>query len=890
MWHQQHTDAILDELSVRPETGLTRDEAALRLQRHGENRLSGGKSKSILRIFFEQINSPLIYILIGAAVISGVLRHWEDSVIILAVILINAIVGVIQESKAAKAIDALKRIASPKAVVRRDGVVQEIDSTQVVPGDVIVLDAGRVVPCDVRLIESANLKIEESALTGESVPVEKDAAFAPADDAGVGDRLNMAYSSTIVTYGRGVGVAVATGMRTEIGGIAKLLSETEDEQTPLQAKLAVFGRKLGIVILILCAVMFGVAIVQELAREGVVAQEPLLEFFLTAVSLAVAAIPEGLPAIVTIVLAIGVQKMSRRNAIVRSLPAVETLGSVTIICSDKTGTLTQNLMTVTRLATAGGEPIPAEEAKAEESSTRRLFEILALCNDATYSEERQTGDPTEVALVAVAHHNGLDKTTLDDRHPRVAEVPFDSDRKMMSTIHEFGDRCLVMTKGALDELLRRCTQVMDASGTVRPIQDADRQEALESARDLSRQALRVLGAAYREVGPDDDSSAADSASVEHGLVYTGLVGMIDPPREEVKVSVAECVSAGIVPVMITGDHRATAFAIAKDLGIAQNEDQAISGSEIDDMTDEQLTEAAVRVRVFARVSPEHKVRIVTAFRRRGNIVSMTGDGVNDAPSLQAADIGVAMGITGTDVAKGASDMVLTDDDFSTIVAAVEEGRNIFANIKKVITFLLSCNAGEIVAVFGSVIAGLATPLQPIHILWVNLITDTFPALALGMDPGDPNALKRKPRKPNESLFAGGTGPSVILNGILIGAITLTAYLIGRGRYPGSLSHAQTLAFAVLSVSQLFHAFDLRHFERSLFSVGPFSNKYLLGALGLGLVLQFSVIMIPPVASVFNVTPLTPEDWWVVVPLAVSPIMFNEIGKLVARMVRRSKAD
>ena len=888
MWHQKPTDALLDELSVRLETGLSNDEVARRLERHGENRIRGGKSKSILRIFFEQIHSPLIYILIGAAVISGVLRHWEDSVIILAVILINAVVGVIQESKAAKAIEALKRIASPKAVVRRGGVVQEVDATQVVPGDVLVLDAGRVVPCDVRLLESANLKIEESALTGESVPVEKDAACVPAEDAGVGDRLNMAYSSTIVTYGRGVGVAVGTGMSTEIGGIAKMLSQTEDEQTPLQAKLAVFGRKLGIVILILCAVMFAVAILQELAREGVVAQGPLLEFFLTAVSLAVAAIPEGLPAIVTIVLAIGVQKMSRQNAIVRSLPAVETLGSVTIICSDKTGTLTQNQMTVTRFATSGGEVRAAEEADAGEVQTQRLLEILALCNDATYTAEKQTGDPTEVALVAVAHRHGLEKGALDDAHPRLAEVPFDSDRKMMSTVHEFEHEHLVMTKGALDELLRRCTRVMDRGGAVRPITDGDREAALAQAKELSGQALRVLGAAYRPVESGEDLSKPEAASIERDLVYAGLVGMIDPPREEVKVSVARCVSAGIVPVMITGDHRATAFAIAKELGIAQNEDQSISGAEINDMTDKELTDAASHVRVFARVSPEHKVRIVTAFRRRGNIVSMTGDGVNDAPSLQAADIGVAMGITGTDVAKGASDMVLTDDNFSTIVAAVEEGRNIFANIKKVITFLLSCNAGEIVAVFGAVIAGLATPLQPIHILWVNLITDTFPALALGMDPGDPNALKRKPRKPNESLFAGGTGPSVILNGLLIGAITLTAYLIGRARYPDSLAHAQTLAFAVLSVSQLFHAFDLRHFERSIFTVGPLSNKWLLGALALGLVLQFSVIMIAPVASIFNVTPLDAADWWVVVPLAVSPIIFNEIGKVVVRLAGRRR--
>ncbi len=882
-WKSSSAATVLEEMGTDRERGLDPQQAAERRERYGENRLREGRKTTIIERFLGQFRNVLIYILLIAALVSGVLGELSDAIVIAAIVVLNAVIGVIQESRAEEAIAALKKLSSPKALVRRDGRVQEIESTAIVPGDIVVLEAGRVVPCDLRLVESANLKVEESALTGESVPVEKDAdATVPPEGVSIGDQVTMAFASTIVTYGRGVGVAVATGMDTELGRIAGMLEEQGTDATPLQERLERFGRFLGFLILGLCAIMFGVGIVQLLVREGMIPTEPLLELFLTAVSLAVAAIPEGLPTIVTVVLAIGVQQMSRRNAIVRRLPAVETLGSVTVVCSDKTGTLTQNRMTVTRYLAGDGEVADLDRLDADDALGRSLLETIVHCNDATFGgeEAESTGDPTEVALLAAGARFGVERDELAGRQPRIAERPFDSERKMMSTVAEVGegDAAIVHTKGALDSVLPRCARIATAAGE-RAITDEDRERVQAAAAAMSDEALRVLAAARREVEP----AAANGSDLETDLTFIGLVGMIDPPRMEVKDSIALCRRAGITPVMITGDHRNTALAIARELDIAKSQAQAISGHELDEMDDVELARRVKDLRVFARVSPEHKVRIVQAFQENGELVSMTGDGVNDAPSLQAADIGVAMGITGTDVARGASDMVLTDDNFATIVTAIEAGRNIYANIKKAITFLLSCNAGEIVAIFTAILIGWRSPLLPIHILWVNLITDSLPALALGMDTGDPDALRRPPRDPEESIFAGGTSFSVVLNGFVIGAITLAAFQIGNALYEDSLSHARTMAFVVLAMSQLFHAFDVRSNERSILDMGLFTNRWLWLALVVGAALQVAVISIPPVAALFEVHALVPLDWAIVIGLAFVPVVVNETAKVVIRM-------
>lgn len=880
-WKSSPPADILEALETSRANGLSEAEVAARRERYGENRLREGRRTTLVERFLAQFRNVLIYILLLAAFVSGVLGELTDAIVIAAIVVLNAIIGVIQESRAEEAIAALKKLSSPRALVRREGRTKEIESTEIVPGDVVILEAGRVVPCDLRLIESANLKVEESALTGESVPVEKDAA-ATVDEEGValGDQVTMAFASTIVTYGRGVGVAVGTGMNTELGKIAGMLEEQGEDSTPLQKRLERFGRFLGFLILGLCAVMFGVGVIQILMREGIVPADSLLELFLTAVSLAVAAIPEGLPAIVTVVLAIGVQQMSRRNAIVRRLPAVETLGSVTIVCSDKTGTLTQNRMTVTRFLAGAGAAVPLDELDPEDRLHRSLLESIVHCNDATYSDKEgeSTGDPTEIALLEAGSRLGVHQQALVDAHPRIAEKPFDSERKMMSTVGRGDSGATVHTKGALDSVLPLCSRIATESGE-RDLTDDDRERIQTAAADLSDDALRVLAVATRSIS----SEGIRVDEIEVDLTFVGLVGMIDPPRLEVKESIEACRRAGITPVMITGDHRNTALAIARELGIANARSQSISGAELDELDDEELAERARHLRVFARVSPEHKVRIVSAFQARGELVSMTGDGVNDAPSLQAADIGVAMGITGTDVAKGASDMILTDDNFRTIVNAIEAGRNIYANIKKSITFLLSCNAGEIVAIFTAILIGWRSPLLPIHILWVNLITDSLPALSLGMDRGDPDALRKPPRNPDESIFAGGTGFSVLINGLIIGAITLAAFRIGTVLYADSLEHARTMAFVVLAMSQLFHAFDVRDTSYSIFQLGLFTNRWLWLALGVGAFLQWAVISIPPFATLFEVFPLVPLDWAIAVGLAFVPVVVNETVKVALRL-------
>jgi Ca2+-transporting ATPase len=884
MWFIKSKDEVIQELQVDALQGLTSEEAKERLDKYGENKLASKKSKSLIQLFFAQLNDAMIYILLGAALISGVLGEISDAIIIALVILINAVVGLIQESKAEKALEALKQLTTPKAIVKRDGELKEIPSEEVVPGDLVVIDAGRYVPCDLRLIETANLQIEESALTGESVPVDKNSNLVlEVTDTPLGDQKNMAFMSTLATYGRGVGVAVGTGMSTEIGKIAKMLEEDGTEQTPLQKKLAELGKTLGFAALGICAVMFIVGVIQG---------RPLFEMFLTAISLAVAAIPEGLPAIVTIVLAMGVQRMIKENAIVRKLPAVETLGSVNIICSDKTGTLTQNKMTIVKFYTDNsfGE---LASLNMDEPEHRLLLENLVLCNDSTYSEESKTGDPTEIAMLEAGVKFNIFKNTLEQQHPRINEVPFESDRKLMSTVNKYDDSYYVMTKGATDNLLKRCTNVYK-NGEIVPLTQQIINDIMEKANSMSDDALRVLGAAYKKI--DSPHIAIDI--IETDLTFIGLVGMIDPPRLEVKGSIALCKESGIKTIMITGDHKNTAFAIAKELGIADDPSQAIFGAELDKLSEEELNARIDNLRVFARVSPEHKVKIVKAFKARGNIVSMTGDGVNDAPSLKAADIGVAMGITGTDVAKGASDMVLTDDNFKTIVSAIEEGRNIYNNIKKSIIFLLSCNAGEIIALFVAILLGWASPLRPIHLLWVNLVTDTLPALSLGVDPGDPNVMEEKPRNPKHSLFAGGSGMSLILNGILIGGLTLAAFVIGARVYTGTtslfpifpenisedaLTHAQTMAFVVLSVSQLIHSLNMRHPSKSIFQIGLFTNKWLIASLLFGIFLQDVVITVPFLRDVFKVFDLNTKDWMFVGLLSIVPLVVNEIAKIFIRM-------
>lgn len=795
MWYKKSKNEILQELDVDEKNGLSSTEALRRLEKYGKNKLETKKKKTLFKQFLSQLKDVMIYILIIAAIISAFLGEISDALIILLVIIINAVIGVIQESKAEKALDALKELSTPKALVKRDGSLKEILSEDIVPGDIVIIDAGRYIPGDLRLIDTANLKIEESAFTGESVPSEKDASFLPDKEIPIGDQNNMAFMSTLATYGRGVGVVVGTGMNTEIGKIAKMIEQEENDETPLQKKLSELGKILGFLAVGICILIFIISFFQ--GRD-------LLEMFLTSISLAVAAIPEGLPAIVAIVLALGVQRMVKKNAIIRKLPAVETLGSVSIICSDKTGTLTQNKMTVTTVYT-NDSYIKESEFNLNDNESKLLVDCMVLCNDATYSEKSQTGDPTEIALLESPFKLNILKEKLEKEFKRIDEIPFDSDRKLMTTVNLVDDKkARVFTKGALDSILSICNKI-SINGKLLDFTKEYKAKVLENSNIMSDKALRVLAFAYKDISKEN--IVLDS--LEKDLVFIGMVGMIDPPRLEVKDSIKLCKSAGITPVMITGDHKNTAFAIANELGIAEDISQAITGHEIDKFKEEEFNEKIINYRVFARVSPEHKVKIVKAFKSHGNIVSMTGDGVNDAPSLKAADIGVAMGITGTDVSKGASDMILTDDNFSTIVSAVEEGRKIYLNIKKSIVFLLSCNLGEILTLFTAILLNWNSPLQPIHILWVNLITDSFPALALGVDKTKEDVMNNPPRNPKESIFIKSDKIQLIINGVLIGGITLFAFKLGERLYADSLIHAQTMAFVVLSVSQLFLSLSLR---------------------------------------------------------------------------------
>lgn len=866
MWYNKDTKEVLIRLNSNSINGLTSSEAKNRLQKYGPNKLISKDKKSLISIFLSQINDVMIYILIGAAIISGVIGEISDSIIIFIVILLNALIGTIQESKAEKALEALKNMSTPKAIVKRDGILTEIPSEEVVPGDIVIIDAGRYIPADLRLIESANLKIEESAFTGESLPTDKNTAtISDKDNIQVGDMNNMAFMSTLATYGRGVGVVVATGMNTEIGKIAKMLENEEENSTPLQKRLASLGKTLGFVAIGICILIFVIGLFQG--------REPL-ELLLTAISLAVAAIPEGLPAIVAIVLALGVQKMIKEHAIVKKLPAVETLGSVSIICSDKTGTLTLNRMTVKKVF-VNNNLVNIDDLSMNNAETTNLIEGMILCNDATSTEDSKTGDPTEIALLDVGTKFNISKEQLNKKHPRCDEIPFDSERKLMTTVNTYDNSLKVFTKGAIDSLFTICTSI-SINGKTEPLTDSIKEELLKKSNLMSDDALRVLGLAYKEI-PSNDIKITD---LESNLIFVGLMGMIDPPREEVKPSIDLCKKAGITPVMITGDHKNTAFAIAKDLGIAKDINECMAGSEIDHYNQDEFNKIVNQYRVFARVSPEHKVKIVKAYKSQGNIVSMTGDGVNDAPSLKTADIGVAMGITGTDVAKGAADMILTDDNFTTIVKAVEEGRNIYNNILKSITFLLSCNFGEIVALFVAILFNMDTPLLPIHILWVNLITDSLPALALGVDPMDTSVMDEKPRNPKESLFANNLGIFLGFNGILIGALTLIAFKVGEYNYPNSLRHAQTMAFVVLSASQLFFTLSLRNKKKTLLKSGIFSNKYLIGSFVIGILIQVIIITVPALAEIFKVYSLTAVDWLTVILISIVPFAINEIFKVI----------
>ncbi len=866
------------ELKTSLTTGLNVDEAKERLVHYGYNEFQKTKGKSLLSKFLSQFKSFMIIVLLLAALISGIVGYMEgegftDAIIILAIVVINAIIGVAQERKAEQSLEALEKMSAPQCKVIRSGEVHVIESRELVPGDLVVLDTGDSIPADLRLVEAINLKVQDAALTGESVPEEKFTKEIDLDNVPLGDRDNLGFSSSTVTYGRGKGIVIGTGMNTEVGKIARMIQSVPDFQTPLQHKLEVLGKNLGIAALIICAVIFGV---------GVLYGNSIIEMFMVAVSLAAAAIPEGLPVVSTIVLAVGVQRLAKKNAIVRTLPSVETLGSTSVICSDKTGTLTQNRMTVVRLYT-DNEVVDISQAQNNLSEEqRKLVNISVLANDAKLSGEsgtvKTTGDPTETALIDLGLKYSINKNELDNEFKRVAEIPFDSERKLMTTVHQLpGGNYGVYTKGGLDELLACCNNIYE-NGKILELTETQKNEIREANRELAENALRVLAMGYKDL--DSVPDKAEPATLENNLIFVGMMGMIDPPRPEVKVAVEKCRTAGIKPVMITGDHKVTAVAIAKQLGIMAEGDLALTGSDVELMTDQELLKNIQKVAVYARVSPEHKVRIVKAFQQTGNVVAMTGDGVNDAPALKLADIGAAMGIVGTDVSKEAADIVLVDDNFSTIVTAVEEGRRIFDNILKAIQFMLSTNIGEIVVLLIAVLANWTSPLLPIHILWINLVTDSLPALALSVDPADPNAMKRRPTDTKKNIMDKEFSFRVFLQGGMIGILSLIAFLIGRKT---SIEAAQTMTFAVLAFAQLTHVFNVRSNYYSAFR-NFFSNKYLLGAIVIVASLMLIVLEVPALHDIFHLTTLTKEQWIWVIGLALMPFPIVETVKGIKRLI------
>jgi len=878
-FYNQEIKYIVEILNSDLTSGLTKNEVAQRLDEYGYNQLAAGRKKSFLKMFIGQFKSFMIIILLIAAVISGVVGVMEgegllDTFIILGILILNAFVGAFQERKAETSLEALKSLAAPITKVLRDGTIMEVPTMELVPGDIVILETGAVVPADLRLTEAVNLKIQESALTGESVPVEKNTLPLTGDEIALGDRINMAFSSGMVTYGRGRGIVVTTGMNTEVGKIANMLQETSDTVTPMSRRLEQLGKILGIAALVICAIIFIV---------GVLYGNSVIDMFMTAVSLAVAAIPEGLPAVSTVVLAIGVQTMVKRNAIIRTLPSVETLGSATVICSDKTGTLTQNKMTVVEAYVNHRKDIinrvsPATVLNPEEN---RLLAIAVLCADAQIRTNGDgkfefTGDPTETALLDFGTLYGMYKDDVEKKYPRIAEIPFDSERKRMTTVNRMSENTTrINVKGGLDEVLGVCDRII-IEGNVRPIDQDDKERIHQANEEMANSALRVLAMAYKDLPePPQNIHIGD---IENRLIFIGMLGMIDPARPEVVDAVGKCNTAGIRPVMITGDHKSTAMAIAREIGIFREGDLTITGAELEKMNEDDFRKNVSKYSVYARVAPEHKVRIVKAWQANEEVVAMTGDGVNDAPALKQADIGAAMGIVGTDVAKGASDMVLTDDNFATIVSAVEEGRRIYDNILKAIQFLLSTNVGEIFLLLVTSIFNLGTPLLPIHILWVNLVTDSLPALALSVDPAESNIMNRKPRNSKKGFMTKGMIWRVLYQGIMIGAIPLAAFITGLNE--AGVALGQTMAFATLMFAQLVHVRNLHSNTRSSLAISPLKNKPLIGAIAASAGLALLVLLVPPLRDAFSLVPLDRNHWIAVILMSLIPIAVVDLFKLL----------
>jgi Ca2+-transporting ATPase len=866
MWYTLSTKEVEKQMQTNIEFGLNEKQVEDKQNKFGLNKLEEKKKESIVIKFIKQFNDFMIIILIIASIISAVVARLEgsndyfDSIIIIAIVVFNAIMGLVQEAKAEKSLEALKKMTAPTCRVKRNGKISTIKSEQIVPGDIVLLEAGNYVPADCRLISSSNLKIEESSLTGETVPVLKEANSILKEKTALGDMVNMAFSTTIVVNGHGEAIVTDIGMNTKVGKIAKMIITNEAPETPIQKKLEEVGKSLGIACLGICLLIFVIGLLKKI--------EPI-EMFMTSVGLAVAAIPEGLPAIVTIMLSIGVTKMAKKNSIIRKLPAVETLGSSSVICSDKTGTLTQNKMQVTKIANINGETNDKEYIKW-------LMGMATMCTDVEISKENGkmelTGEPTEKAIVSKALDEGQNKNELYNVMKRVKDIPFDSSRKMMTTIHKMPNGYRVITKGAPDVLLKRCNKVYD-NGNVTTL-DYSKTKLIENQNNkMADEALRVLAIAYLDI--PNLPSKIDTETVEKNLIFIGLIGMIDPPREGVKEAVATCKKAGIKTVMITGDHIITAKAIAKDLGILRGSDLAVTGEELDKIPQSILQKNIMNYSVFARVTPEHKVRIVKAYQSTGAVVAMTGDGVNDAPALKNADIGIAMGKNGTDVAKNAADMVLTDDNFVTIVEAVKQGRNIFDNIKKAVHFLIATNIGEIVTIFLGLILGLKSPLLAIQLLWINLVTDSLPAIALGLEKPEADIMDKKPRDSRKGIFADGLWQRIITEGTMLGILTLVAFSVGNYLY--DIEVGRTMAFVSLGLLELVHSFNIKS-EESIFKVGLFENKYLLGAFILGALLQIVVVVIPPVAEVFKLVPLTQVQWMYTFGISILPLVIMEIQK------------
>ena len=858
MWYTKELNQVFNELNTR-QGGLTEDEANKRLEKYGANNLKEKKKESLFIKFIKQFNDFMIIVLIIAAIISAIIAKtngsgdYIDSIIIIAIVIFNAIMGLIQEEKAEKSLEALKKMSAPNAKVRRNGKIREIEASKVVPGDIVMLEAGNYVPADCRLIDSYNLQIEESSLTGETLPTSKQADIILNANTAMGDLKNMAFATTIVVNGHAEAVVVETGMNTKVGQIAGMIIENESPETPLQKKLGEVGKTLAITCMIICGLIFLI---------GIWKQIPITEMFMTSVGLAVAAIPEGLPAIVTIMLSIGVTKMAKKNSIIRKLPAVETLGCSSVICSDKTGTLTQNKMTVTQIRNAVG--------LVKNNDRRFILELGTMCTDTIESQE-VIGEATEVAITNAAVEINLRKRDLYYQMQRINEISFDSKRKMMTTIHKIGSKYRIITKGAPDVLIKRCSKYYQ-SGRIEPI--FSKRDALQEQNQImAEDALRVIAIAYKDV--EKLPREINSETIENELTFVGLIGMIDPPREGVKEAVKTCRKAGIKTVMITGDHLQTAKAIAKELGILRKGDLAINGETLEKMSQQELERNIMRYSVFARVSPEHKVRIVKAFQSTGAVVAMTGDGVNDAPALKNADIGIAMGKGGTDVAKNASDMVLTDDNFVTIVEAVKQGRNIYDNIKKAVHFLLATNIGEIVAIFVGLLLGIKSPLLAIQLLWVNLVTDSLPAIALGLEKAENNIMNRLPRNPRKSLFADGLWGKITTEGVMIGVLTLVAFSIGNNLY--SIEVGRTMAFLSLGILELVHSFNIKG-EESILKTGLFENRYLVGAFVLGTLLQVVVVVISPLAQIFDVVPLNSVQWLMTAIISILPVVIVELQK------------